>query len=114
MQKEACIRHAAYIYKNLEKLYFADNPERAASYLLDINGFVEDHYARNIPLEQVIYAIILLRRHLWLYAESQALYTGVDDMMQMIENVNRVLLVFDYIIFIVAGKYRELLARSMQ
>jgi hypothetical protein len=106
MHREACIRHAECIYKNLEKLYFAENPESAILHLLDVDGFVEDHYARGIPLEQVIYSIILLRRHLWLYAEIQALYNGVDDLLQMVENINRVLLVFDYLIFIASSKYR--------
>lgn len=112
MHKDACIRHAECIYKNLEKLYFAENPESAVLHLLDVDGFVEDHYARSIPLEQVIYAIILLRRHLWLYAEIQALYDGVEDLMQMVENINRVLLVFDYLIFVVSSKYRLMPAQG--
>jgi hypothetical protein len=112
MHKESCIRHAEFIYKNLGKIYFSEKPESILAHLTDIDGFVEDHYARNIPLEQVIYAIILLRRHLWLYAESQALYNGADDMMQMVENLNRVLLVFDYFIFIAASKYRSISVHS--
>jgi hypothetical protein len=114
MPKEACVRHAEFIYINLEKLYFAENPESVGVHLLDVDGFVEDHFARNIPLEQVVYSVILLRRHIWLYAESQALYSGVDDMMQMLDNVNRVLLVFDYLIFIVTRKYHFMLKQSME
>lgn len=113
MHKEACIRHAEFIYKNLENIYFAEKPESAASHLLDVDGFVEDHYARNIPVEQVIYSLILLRRNMWLYAESQALYDGVNDLMQMAENINRVVLVFDYLIFWVARKYRLISTHSM-
>jgi hypothetical protein len=109
MPRDACIRHAECIYKNLEKMYFAENPEIAVIHMLDVDGFVEDHYARSIPLEQVIYAIILLRRHLWLHAEIEALYDGVEDLLQMVENINRVLLVFDYLIFIVSNKYRLML-----
>ena len=105
MKKEVCIRHAEYIYQNLNKLFFADNCESAVANLLDVGGFVEDHYARGIPYNQVIYAIILLRRHLWLYAEQQSLYNGIDDILQMQENVNRVLLLFDYMIYITASKY---------
>src|SRR5512139_530813 len=112
MPREACLRHANCIYKSLEKLYFAENPESEVSHLLDVDGFVEDHYGRKIPLEQVIYATILLRRHLWLYAEFQALYSGVDDMMQMVENINRVRLVFDYLTFNVVKKYRTMSACS--
>jgi hypothetical protein len=106
MKKEVCLRHSEYIYKNLNHLFFADNCENAVANFLDMDGFVEDHYARGIPLDQVIYSVILLRRHLWLYAEAQSLYNGFEDMMQMIDNVNRVLLVFDYLIFITASKYR--------
>jgi len=107
MHRESCIRHAEFVYKNLEKIYFDEKPESTLAHLLDIEGFVEDHYARSIPLEQVIYSIVLLRRHLWLYAESQAIYEGIGDMLQMVESVNRVLLVCDYLMFIVAHKYRS-------
>ena len=100
------MRHAEFIYENLEKIYFAENPKSVAAHLLDVDGFVEDHFARKIPLEQVIYALILLRRNLWLYSESQALYDGVNDLMQMAESINRVVLVFDYLIYLVASKYR--------
>jgi hypothetical protein len=113
MPKETCTRHAEFIYNNLGKIYFADRPESVAAHLLDVDKFAEDHYGHKIPLEQVIYSIILLRRHLWLYAESQALYDGVNDLMQMVENVNRVILVFDYLIYIVAGKYQLMPAHSM-
>jgi hypothetical protein len=113
IQKETCIRHAEFIYKNLEQIYFADKPESELARLLDIDGFVEYHYAHNIPLDQVIYSIILLRRHLWLYAESQALYNGADDLAQMVENLNRVLLVFDYLIYLVANKYRLMPSHSL-
>ena len=106
MNKEACIRHAEFIYKNLEKIYFAEDPKSVAAHLLDVDGLVEDHFARKIPLEQVIYALILLRRNLWLHSESQALYDGVNDLMQMAESINRVVLVFDYLIYLVASKYR--------
>ncbi len=112
MHKEACLRHAEFIYKNLGEMYFSQNVEQTVSRLLDVDGFVEDHFARNIPLEQVVYALILLRRHLWLFAEFQALYNGVDDMMQMIESVNRVLLVFDYATFTIVKKYRLMLKVS--
>jgi hypothetical protein len=106
MPKEACLRHAAFIYKNLGEMFFSENLEKAVSKVLDIDGFVEDHFARNIPLEQVIYGLILKRRHLWLFAEFQALFEGVEDLMQMLESVNRVLIVFDYIIYLVATKYQ--------
>jgi hypothetical protein len=111
MKKEVCVRHAENIYKNLNQLFFADNCENAVANFLDMDGFVEEHYARGIPLDQMIYAVILLRRHLWLYAESQSLYNGFEDMMQMIDNVNRVLLVFDYFIFTSASQYHLIQAK---
>jgi len=108
MLKENCLRHAEFILRNLEKVYFSENPFQEVAHLLDVDGFVEERFAHNVPLDQVVYAIILLRRQLWLYAEFQALYSGVYDMMQMVDNINRVLLVFDYIIFITVGKYRTM------
>ena len=35
--------------------------------------------AKEIPLEEAIYALIMMRRHLWLYADFQALFLTALD-----------------------------------
>jgi hypothetical protein len=108
MPKQACVRHAISIYHNLGDMFFSDNCCKAVARNLDESGFVEDHFARGIPLEEVVYSLILLRRQIWLYAELQALYGDAQDMSQAAYSINRILLVFDYAIHDVVKRYGEM------
>lgn len=113
MTRAGALRHANSIYKNLGKMYQADNCYQAVEQVLDVGGFAEDFFARGVPLEEVIYALVLMRRHIWLHAETQALYEmALNDMLEAVTNINRVLLIFDYASYIVALRYREIAAKT--
>lgn len=113
MPKESALRHGIAIYKNLEEMYFAENCFKAVEHVLDVDGFAEDFYARGIPLEEVIYALVLLRRHIWIYAEKEAIFQlDINDMYEAVGGINRILLIFDYANYIVARKYREIAAKT--
>jgi len=108
MSREGCLRHATEFYKNLDKMFFAEDCYQAVAHILDIDGFAEDFYSRRIPLEEVIYALILLRRYIWVFAESQAVYNyETTDMYDALNSINRILLIFDYAAYIVTRKYQE-------
>jgi hypothetical protein len=107
--REAAVRHAAVIYQNMGRMYFAANAFEEVEHLLNVESLVEDSYARDIPLEQVLYALILLRRYIWLQAEDEALFElALNDMYEAVKAINRILLIFDYMSFITARRYREL------
>jgi hypothetical protein len=108
ISKESCMRHAIFIYKNLRRMYFADNPYQEVKRVLDATGYAEDQYSRRIPVAEAIYALILIRRHVWLYAESAALFNTAADMYPTLQSNNRVLLLFDYAIYIVTERYEKL------
>ena len=111
--KEICIKHAQVIYKSIADMYFADDCFKAVEQTLDITGLVDTFFARGVPLEQVQYALILLRRHIWLYADSQMLFSpSVVDMTLAVDSINRILLVFDYASYYLARTYRELTITS--
>jgi hypothetical protein len=76
--------------------------------VLDATGYAEDQYSRRIPVAEAIYALILVRRHVWLYAESAALFNTAADMYPTLQSNNRVLLLFDYAIYIVTERYEKL------
>jgi hypothetical protein len=108
MSKEGAMRHASTFYNNLGEMYFAEDCYKAVEHTLDVDGFVEDFFIRGIPIEEVIYTIVLLRRNIWTFADAQALYDAVIvDMYCALESVNRVILIFDYATYIVAGKYKN-------
>jgi hypothetical protein len=106
--RETCLHHAKHFYKNLGKMYFASDVHRAISDVLDTTGIVEYHYVKGTPLEDLLYALILLRREIWLYAELQALFNNADEMYQAVKSINRLLVIFDHVTFIVTVKYGEL------
>ena len=104
---ETCQRQASFIFKNLSKMYFSDNCYQTVMHQLDIVGLAEDNFSRGIPLEEVIYAIVLMRREIWLHTEQQALYNP-EDTAELIQSINRVLLLFDYAIHVVISRYRKI------
>ncbi len=108
LSRETCIHHATLFYRNLGKMYFATDINRSISDILDMIGIVEYHYVKGTPLEDLLYAFIILRREIWLYAELQALFNNADEMYQAVQSINRLLVVFDHVTFIVTAKYAEL------
>lgn len=114
MSKDGAKRHAITFYKHLGEMYFAEDCYKAVEHILDVDGFVEDFFLRGIPIEEVLYTIVLLRRHIWTFADSQALYNSVIiDMYCALESVNRVTLIFDYATYIVAKKYKNFAGKSL-
>jgi hypothetical protein len=106
--KENCIRHAIFLYKNLKRIYFADDPYQEAVKVMDAAGFAEEQYSRRIPLPDAIYTLVLLRRHVWLYAESSALFNSANEMYAALQSTNRNMLIFDYLTYIVVQKYEKM------
>jgi hypothetical protein len=107
--KEAAIHHAVTIYKNMGRMYFAKEADKEVEHVLNVEGIVEDHYARGIPLEQILYSLVLLRRYIWIKAEDEALFQlAINDMYEAVHAINRILLIFDYLNYITARRYREL------
>ncbi len=93
-------------YKNLKKLYFDQKGYDVASAYF--SKFAENQYYENIPLEEAIYALIMLRRQMWLFAEFQVLFTSALDQYQASDSINRTVLLTDYGIYAITKKYREL------
>ena len=108
LDKEACRRHAVHIYRNLGRMYLAEDPYHAVAHSLDITGFAEDYYGRGIPLEEVVYALVLMRRQIWLHSERQSLYVTPEDMNEVVISINRVTLLFDYATHVVVFRYRQM------
>ncbi len=107
LPKEKSVLRATSLYKNLKQMYFSDNPYQEVLQFLEGRGYVESLQADGIPLHEAIYALVMMRRHIWLYAELQALFTTPMDMYQATEGINRTLLLFDYAAYIIAQKYQK-------
>jgi hypothetical protein len=111
MPESKAIRQATTFYSNFHKLFFTDNPFEEANALF--SRFGEERYQEHLPLPQVIYALILMRRHLWLFAEYQATFITPVEMQQAAESLSRTILMFDYAMYVVIMKYDELIRKEM-
>jgi hypothetical protein len=106
--QESCLRHASFIYKNLRRMYFAENPYKEVLIIMDATGYAEEQYSRRVPLSEAVYALIMMRRYVWLYAETSDLFNTTSDMYLVLQSTNRILLLFDYAVYIVIEKYEKM------
>ncbi len=111
MPEEQAKNQALYFYNNFGKLFVSDNPFEEANVLF--SKYAEARYKERIPLPEVIYAVILMRRHMWLYASSQAVFTSAVDHHQAAESQSRTILMFDYAAYTIVQKYDELLRKEI-
>ena len=70
------------------------------------------HYARacyesGIPVHESIYALNLMRRHMWLYADFQAVFTNALEHHQAIDSIMRIMLLIDYAIYEITQYYQD-------
>lgn len=67
-----------------------------------------ERYKEGFELEEVIMAIILLKRFLWLEIMSEGLLSTNVELYQALELNNRVVLYFDRAVFFTCAGYREM------
>jgi hypothetical protein len=109
LNKETLVLQAASLYRNLKELFFSENPYSEVENFLASIRYAEYAYEHRVPLSEAVYALILMRRHIWLHAETQSmLYNSPLEMYQTLESVNRTILLFDYAIYIVTQRYDEM------
>ncbi len=106
MAREKCMEFAVEFYKNLRQIYFDEPPyKRVEKYF---EHYAEDRFREGLPLHEAVYALVLLRRHMWLYADFQALFLTALDQYKAVESINRTIRIFDQGVYIISKKYSEL------
>jgi hypothetical protein len=106
MKEENCTAFALDFYKNFRNVYFDEKPYRKlGKYFASYAG---ESFRNGVPLEEAIYALIMLRRQIWLFADFQALFVTAMDQHRAVETVNRTIRVFDQGIYIIIKRYGEL------
>jgi hypothetical protein len=71
--------------------------------------FAEARFNEGVPLHEALYAIVLMRRHIWLYAEFQAIFITIIEQHQAMDSQTRTILMFDYIAYALTEKYVSLM-----
>jgi hypothetical protein len=109
---EKALSHASAFYRNFRSLFCTDKPFEAARKFF--TKYADERYSEGIPLHEAIYALILMRRHIWLYAEFQAVFVSAVEHHQAAESLTRTILMFDYAMYVITGRYEELMKREME
>jgi hypothetical protein len=97
---------AAEIYGSFQELFFSENRKETAKKIF--GEYAEKVYRKGIPPHEAIYALILMRRHIWFYAEFKTVFISVLEHYQKEESLNRIILIFDYAFYTIVEKYEEL------
>ncbi|HOH72994.1 MAG TPA: hypothetical protein PLS43_05095 [Syntrophales bacterium] len=106
-QAERLVPQAVRFYKNFRKLFMEPKPVEASDGYF--TSYAEKQYREGVPLHEAVYALILMRRQIWLYAEFQDIFSTAVEKQQAIESITRTMLMFDYAVYFITRRYRELM-----
>lgn len=112
MPEDEAMDMALNFYNNYRKLFSTDNPFEEAQVLF--SKYAEHFYNKRIPLPQAVYSLILMRRHMWLVAEYEAVFETAVDQRHALENQSRMILMFDYAEYVVILTYDELMRNEIE
>jgi hypothetical protein len=104
------IPQAADFYRKLSDVYPLKDPYPVINDFM--SKFAEKRFREGVPLHEVLYSIILMRRHIWLYAEFQAIFITITERHQALDSQTRTILIFDYIAYVVTEKYVSLMGQT--
>jgi len=97
-------------YKNMREIYFGEKHYSEVFSFFDT--YAEDRYRKGIPLDEIVYSLIMMRRNIWIYANVKSNAFAYLDHNQLLEIINKTLLIFDRGIYIVTKKVEELQKES--
>ena len=106
LSEEECYELALDYYIKLREMYFDVPPYPEVD--KHFTRYAEQFARKGIPLHEAIYALIMMRRHMWLYADFQAPFLTGMDHHQAVETINRTIRIFDHGIYIFIKKYNEI------
>lgn len=105
IKKEKLIIYAVDFYRNLRKLLVSDNRvEITQEYF---KKYAEKCQKIGLPLQEAIYGLILMRRHMWLYADFQAIFIDALEHNQAIDSIMRIMLMMDYAVYEITQYYLD-------
>lgn len=96
---------AIKFYSQLRYMLTADNRfEKAQEFFMH---YARASYESGIPLQEAIYAMNMMRRHMWLYADFQAIFINALEHNQAIDSVMRIMLLLDYAVYEITQYYQD-------
>jgi len=107
---EKIIPQAVRFYRNFRTIFTEAKPFEAGEAFF--TSYARERYSDGVPLHEAVYALILMRRQLWLYAEFQAVFTTAMEKHQAMDSLNRTILVFDYAMYFITRHYQDMLRQG--
>jgi hypothetical protein len=105
LDEEAIINQCVRFYQNFSKMFLDE--KITDDVLRYFRSYAQESYAMGIPAKETIYALILMRRHIWLYAEFQTIFSSGIDQRQALDTLGRTILLFDYAAYEVTREYQK-------
>jgi hypothetical protein len=111
MSEQEAISQAEEFYRQFRAIFLSEKPYDTARQFF--SQYAEARYRGGIPSSEAIYALALMRRHIWLYSDFHFTFITADERMQAIESLNRMMLIFDYAVHVVTAKYEALVRQDL-
>jgi len=108
--KEKLMPQAIKFYNQLRSLLVEpDRFEKAHEFF---QQYAETCYNNNIPLYESVYALNMMRRHMWLHAEFQKIFINALAHHQAVDSLMRIMLMMDYAMFDITKFYQDRLQQN--
>lgn len=105
IKREKLVVYAIDFYRNLRKLLVPeDRLEFTQAYF---RKYAKKCHGIGLPLQESIYGLVLMRRHMWLYADFQAIFINALEHNQAIDGIMRIMLMMDYAVYEITQYYLE-------
>ena len=112
LPSEKLIPQSVEFYRQLRRMLMSSNTfEETQDYFL---VYAKTCYDDGIPLHEAIYALVLMRRQMWLFAEFQTTFVSVVEHQQAIDSITRTILVMDYAVYRITQHYLDLLNKELK
>ncbi|NMC96178.1 MAG: hypothetical protein GYA70_01810 [Deltaproteobacteria bacterium] len=106
IKKEKLVVYAVDFYRNLRKLLV---PEDRLEYTREyFQKYAKKCHEIDLLLQEAIYGLVLMRRHMWLYADFQAIFIDALEHNQAIDSIMRIMLMMDYAVYEITQYYLEI------
>jgi len=110
LNEKQIVAHCTEFYQHFSKMFVK---EKITDDVMDyFRKYALECYSMSVPAKEAIYALILMRRHIWFYAEFQMIFSSRIDQQEALDTLNRTILVFDYAAYEVTKEYQDLMEKD--
>jgi hypothetical protein len=110
LNEKQIVSHCIEFYHNFSKMFVDEKiTDDVKNYF---RRYALECYAMSVPAKEAIYALILMRRHIWIYAEFQMIFNSGITQHESLDTLNRTILIFDYAVYEVTKEYLDLTRKT--